>query len=89
PRIAVIDFANNTTFDLAKVVHPRLPEQLKGKKSRWCLGCTAGPAGIGVGHVGASASKTDWKRQAQTVSRDVNARLGESIAEAVSVNLPT
>ncbi len=84
PRIAVIDFANNTTFDLAKVVQSQASGTVKRKEVHGGVwGVTAGPAGIGVGHVGASASKTDWKRQAQTVSRDVNARLGESIAEAV------
>jgi len=62
PKIAVVDFANNTTFDLAEVVQAHA----KGSYARqevhggvW--GVTAGPGGIGVG----------------------NAKLGESIAEAV------
>ena len=84
PRVAVIDFANNTTFDLAKVIQSQAAGTTTRKEVHGGVwGVTAGPAGIGVGHVGASASRTDWRRQAQTVSRDVNAKLGESIAEAV------
>ena len=84
PRIAVIDFANNTTFDLAKVIQTQAGGTTTRKEVHGGVwGVTAGPGGIGVGHVGASASKTDWKAQAQTVSRDINSKLGESIAEAV------
>ncbi len=84
PRIAVVDFANNTTFDLAKVVQSQSEGTVKRKEvhgSAWGVGVT--PGGVGVGHVGASASRTDWKTRSQTVSRDVNAKLGESVAEAV------
>ncbi len=84
PKIAVVDFANNTTFDLAKVVQSQSAGTETHKEVHGGVwGVTAGPAGIGVGHVGASASKRDWRTQAQTISRDVNAKLGESIAEAV------
>ncbi len=84
PTVAVIDFANNSTFDLAKVVQSQSAGTRTTKEVHGGVwGVTAGPGGIGVGHVGGSASKTDWRTQAQTISRDVNAKLGESVAEAV------
>jgi curli biogenesis system outer membrane secretion channel CsgG len=90
PKVAVVDFANNTTFDLAKVVQTQASGTVKRKEVHGGVwGVTAGPGGIGVGHVGASASRTDWRQQAQTVSRDVNAKLGESVAEAVITEVAT
>ncbi len=84
PTVAVIDFANNSTFDLAKVIQSQTAGTRTTKEVHGGVwGVTAGPGGVGVGHVGASASRTDWRTQAQTISRDVNAKLGESVAEAV------
>ncbi len=84
PKIAVVDFANNTTFDLAKVVQTQAAGSYERKEVHGGVwGVTAGPGGIGVGHVGGSAEKGSWQEQAQTVSREVNAKLGESVAEAV------
>ncbi len=88
PKIAVVDFANNTTFDLAKVVQ----SQARGKYSRQevhagAIGVVGGPGGVGIGYVGGEAEKGQWEKQAQTISRDVNAKLGESVAEAVVAEL--
>ncbi len=84
PKIAVVDFTNNTTFDLAKVTET----YSAGRETRreihggvW--GATGGSSGIGVGHVGGSAGSKEWSQHAQTVSRDINANLGKSVAEAV------
>ncbi len=84
PKVAVVDFANNTTFDLAKVVESQEVGAYEKKRvSGGAAGVVVGPGGAGVGWVSGSKEKGAWARQAQTVSRDVNAKLGESVAEAV------
>lgn len=84
PTVAVIDFANNTTFDLAKVVQTQEAGTTTRKEVHGGVwGVVGGPTGVGVGHVGGSVAKTDWRKQSQTISREVNAKLGESVAETV------
>ncbi len=84
PKIAVVDFANNTTFDLAKVVQTQVAGTYERKEVHGgAVGIVGGPGGVGIGYVGGSAEKAKWQEQAQTVSREVNAKLGESVAEAV------
>ncbi len=88
PKVAVVDFANNTTFDLAKVVQAHASGKYSRKEvSAGAIGIVGGPGGVGIGYVGGSAEKGSWEEQAQTISREVNAKLGESVAEAVVTEL--
>ena len=88
PTVAVVEFANNTTFDLAKVIQA----QAAGRYQRQSVGAGAigvvgGPGGVGIGYVHGEAERGSWQEQAQVVSRQVNAKLGESAAEAVEAEL--
>lgn len=88
PRVAVLDFANNTTFDLAALNeyqgHGRATTNTVGG-SIWGVGAT--PAGVGVGEIDARHTTTDFKERSQSISRSIDAKLGESVAEAVASSL--
>jgi len=84
PTVAVVDFTNNTTFDAAKVMQAHASHQYQRS--------TVGAAGIGVapgavGIVYGEKTTGQSKSQLEAVSRDVNAKLGESIAEAIASTL--
>ncbi len=84
PRVAVVDFTNNTTFDAAKVLQSQETGQYKE--------ATVGGAGVGVapgaiGIVYGEATAGDYQKQLEMVTRDVNAKLGESVAEGVTAQL--
>lgn len=81
PKVAVVDFTNNTTFDAAKVVQAQGARTHQGSSAA-ALGIGATPTGVGVAYAGAHKSKTNVNMEA--VSREVNAKLGKSIASAVS-----
>ncbi len=85
PKVAVVDFANNTTFDLASAIQTasagtETEKHISG--GAWGIGVVA-PGVIGVGGVKAGASERDWRTQSETISRQINAKIGESVAEAV------
>ncbi|RLJ70412.1 Curli production assembly/transport component CsgG [Hydrogenivirga caldilitoris] len=85
PKVAVVDFANNSTFDLANAIQTASAGTESRKYVRggaWGVG-VVGPGVIGVGGVSAGASKRDWRTQSETISRQINAKIGESVAEAV------
>ena len=85
PKVAVVDFANNTTFDLASAVQTASAGTETRKHvhgGAWGVGVVA-PGVIGVGGVEAGVSKRDWRTQSETISRQINAKIGESVAEAV------
>ncbi|WP_457622361.1 CsgG/HfaB family protein [Persephonella sp.] len=84
PRVAVVDFTNNTTFDAAKVLQSQETGQYKESK--------VGAAGVGVapgaiGIVYGEAKAGDYQKQLEMVTRDVNAKLGESVAEGITAQL--
>ncbi|WP_457640348.1 CsgG/HfaB family protein [Persephonella sp.] len=84
PRVAIVDFTNNTTFDAAKV----LQAQESGSYSE----ATVGAAGVGVapgaiGIVYGEATAGDYQSQLEMVTREVNAKLGESVAEGITAQL--
>lgn len=84
PTVAVLDFTNNTTFDVAKVL--QVQASILYQKS------TVGAVGIGIvprntDIVYSKASKGSSKLQFETISRDINAKLGESVAESVAATL--
>ena len=81
PRVAVVDFTNNTTFDVAKVFQAQRNYQYK-RGSAGAAGLVVAPGAVGVGYAEVEAGK--GKEQMEAVSREVNAKLGESIAEGVA-----
>ena len=88
PTVAVVEFANNTTFDLAKVIQAQVVGKYQRQKvGAGAIGVVGGPGGVGIGYIHGEAEGGGWHEQAQIVSRQVNAKLGESVAEAVEAEL--
>ncbi len=92
PTVAVVDFANNTSFDMAAAVE----HAAQGTSTTTSTGASvsgvgigASPAGIGV--VGAEAhaerTTTNFAERSQTIQRQINAKLGASVAEGVQSKL--
>ncbi len=80
PLVAVVNFTNNTTFDYATIVQT----QVQGSGQR----TTAGGAAVGAGPGGAglvwgAKERTSFQANAQTISRQTNAKLSESIEDGV------
>ncbi len=84
PKVAVLDFTNNTTFDAAKVLQAHGSRSYK-RVGAGVGGVVVGPTGVGVGYAEAEAGKE--RSQLEAVSRNVNAKLGESVAEGVAATL--
>jgi curli biogenesis system outer membrane secretion channel CsgG len=81
PKVAVLTFTNNTTFDVAKVVQSKASgEYVEGRAGVAAVGVAPGVAVGGYQEV--SAGKISTK--SESISRQVNAKLGESITEAVA-----
>ena len=76
PLVAVVNFTNNTTFDFANVVQ----RQVQGSGQRSAVGGAAvGVAPGGAGVVWGSRERSNFQSNSQTISRQVNAKLSESI----------
>ena len=80
PLVAVTNFTNNTTFDYANVVQ----SQVQGSGQRTAVGgaavgATQGAAGV----VWGSRERSSFQANSQSVSRQVNAKLSESIEDGV------
>lgn len=84
PRVAVLDFTNNTTFDVAHVFQSQRSYQYKTGRAG-AAGIVVAPGAAGVGYAEVEAGK--GREQLESVSRQVNAKLGESIAEGVAGQL--
>jgi len=81
PLVAVTNFTNNTTFDYAKVVQ----SQVQGSGQRTAVGGAAvGVAPGAAGVVWGQHERSSFQANAQTISREVNAKLGESIEDGVT-----
>jgi len=88
PRVAVLDFANNTSFDLASAVE----SAASGSSSSTTVGASAmgigvAPTGIGVAEAHAERTTGSFQERSQTISRQINAKLGASVAEGVTSRL--
>jgi len=86
PRIAVVNFTNNTTFDYAKMVQG----SVQGTDQRTAVGGAAvgvvpGAAGI----VWGAKEKRQFQRDSQKIERQINARLSESVEDGVMNELVT
>lgn len=84
PKVAVLDFSNNTTFDAAKVLQAQSQSQYqRARVGGAMVGVAPGAAGIVYGEAEAGKRRSQY----EAVSRQVNAKLGESVAEAVAATL--
>ncbi|MBM4272447.1 MAG: hypothetical protein FJ139_09895 [Deltaproteobacteria bacterium] len=80
PKVAVVNFTNNSTFDYANVVQANV----QGSGERTAVGGAAvgvvpGAAGI----VWGTKEKTKFQQDSQTIQRQVNAKLSESVEDGV------
>jgi curli biogenesis system outer membrane secretion channel CsgG len=78
PLVAVVNFTNNTTFDFANVVQ----SQVQGSGQRSAVGGAAGGGAPGAaGVVWGAREKSSFQANSQTITRQVNAKLSESIED--------
>lgn len=76
PRIAVLNFTNNTTFDYANIVQSNI--QARAQRQ------TAGGVAVGSGvAVWGSQTQAQFQAEGQRIERQVNAKLAESVEEGV------
>ncbi len=81
PRVAVVKFTNNTTFDYAEVVQTHVQGQSRRKASG---GAVAGAAPGAAGVVWGAKEKRQFQRDAQRIQRQINAKLSKSIEDGVT-----
>jgi len=76
PRVAVLNFANNTTFGYANLVQSSI--QARAQRQ------TAGGVAVGSGvAVWGSQTQAQFQAEGQKIERQVNAKLAESVEEGV------
>lgn len=84
PKVAVVDFTNNSTFGKAEL------SSTKGESTTTGTSTTTS-AGVNLGVVSAGRSHTDSKSKtvssSETAKRSVNAKVSESVASAVEAQL--
>lgn len=79
-KVAVTNFANNTTFEYAKMVQA----SVQGAGQRTAVGgAAAGVTPAGVGVVWGAKERTQFQQESQTTEREINAKLSESVEEGV------
>ena len=80
PFVAVTNFTNNTSFDYANVVQ----SQVQGSGQRTAVGGAAvGVAPGAAGVVWGTKERSSFQANSETVSRQINAKLSESIEDGV------
>ncbi len=80
PRVAVVNFTNNTTFDYAHMVQANV----QGTRQRTAAGGAAvGVAPGAAGVVWGAAEKTRFQKDSQRIERQINAKLSESVEDGV------
>ncbi|MBI4824428.1 MAG: hypothetical protein HY805_09425 [Nitrospirae bacterium] len=76
PRVAIVNFQNNTTFDYASTVQ----SNVRGRgQSATAGGVAAGQGGV----VWGAAQASQFEAESQSIQREINAKLSESIEEGV------
>lgn len=84
PRVAVVNFQNNTTFDYAKMVQANV----QGSSQRSSAGGAAwGASKSGAGVVWGSQEQKNFETNSQSIERDINAKLSESVEDSVVTEL--
>jgi len=80
PRVAVVNFTNNTTFDYANVVQANV----SGTGQRTAVGGAAvGVVPGAAGVVWGTKEKTQFQRDSQRTERQINAKLSDSVEDGV------
>jgi len=80
PKVAVVNFTNNTTFEYAKMVQA----SVQGASQRTAVGGAAVGVGPGVaGIVWGSKEQAQFQADSQRIEREVNAKLSESVEDGV------
>lgn len=80
PKVAVVNFTNNSSFDFANVVQ----SHIQGSGERTAVGGAA--VGVAPGAAGVVWGQKEWskfQRDAETIQRQVNAKLSESVEDGV------
>lgn len=80
PRVAVVNFTNNTTFDYAEVVQTHVQGQ---GQQQAVGGASVGVAPGAAGAVLGTKEKRQLQRDAKKIQRRINAKLSESIEDGV------
>ncbi|MFB3926065.1 MAG: CsgG/HfaB family protein [Syntrophales bacterium] len=81
PKVAVVNFTNNTTFDFANMVQA----SIQGQRQRTAVGGAAVAAAPGAaGIVWGSREHTRFQADSQRIERQVNAKLSESVEDGVT-----
>jgi len=84
PKVAVVNFTNNTTFEYAKVVQ----RNVRGTSSSTSIGGAGMAVAPGaVGLVWGEHERRKFRRQSETIERQFNAKLAESVEEGVTDQL--
>lgn len=81
PKVAIVNFTNNTTFDYAKMVQA----SVQGAGQRTTVGGAVGAAGRGVaGVVWGERERMQFQAESQRIEREANAKLSESVEDGVT-----
>ena len=81
PRVAITNFTNNTTFEYAKMVQ----ENVKGASQRTAVGGAAvGVVPGAAGLIWGTQEQAQFQKDAQRIEREFNAKLSESVEDAVT-----
>jgi curli biogenesis system outer membrane secretion channel CsgG len=84
PKVAVVNFTNNSTFDYANVVQ----SHVQGSGQRTAVGGAAvGVVPGAAGVVWGTKEKHQFQRDSEVTQRQVNAKLSESVEDGVMDNL--
>ena len=80
PKVAVVNFTNNSTFDFANVVQ----SHVQGSGERTAVGGAAvGVVPGAAGVVWGAKERSRFQRDAESIQRQVNAKLTESVEDVV------
>jgi|SaaInl8_200m_RNA_FD_contig_21_340621_length_1391_multi_9_in_0_out_0_1 curli biogenesis system outer membrane secretion channel CsgG len=80
PRVAVVEFSNNTTFGKAEIASEKSRTTVD-KSAVAAVGIGVSPVGIGA--VAASKSHSDRKHQSEKTKRSVESKISDSVTSAV------
>lgn len=81
PRVAVVNFTNNSTFDYARTIQTSVQgASQKTKVGGAAVGVVPGAAGV----VWGEKEKRQYAEDSQRTERDINAKLAESVEDGVT-----
>lgn len=81
PRVAVVNFTNNSTFDYAKTIQSSVQgASQRTKVGGAAVGVVPGAAGV----VWGEKEKRQYAEDSQRTERDINAKLAESVEDGVT-----